>query len=233
MSLSCTPTTGWVKLLSRAFCLRLLPLPLQAPVVCDGRKGSRKGAKSATAPLFMPPLPTAPGQACSVGRQRESLRRAAKLFCSSPCRPHHNVTGGMKCLVEHIRLLRSRGHCLVAVHRSDSATAAMPPWSEVQADKDIVCGLHQRLGDVYPLADIDVVVVGIFHQVGEQSGLLWAGVDAFAACQTITGSGRQQPFTESITLPQDRLCSASLGSEHGQHPEVSLTSCESLTVWLH
>lgn len=24
--------------------------------------------------------------------------------------PHHNVTGGMKCLVEHIRLLRARGH---------------------------------------------------------------------------------------------------------------------------
>ena len=77
--------------------------------------------------------------------------------------------------MEHIRLLRSRGHCLVAVHRSDSATTAMPPWSEVQADKDIVCGLHQRLGDVYPLADIDVVVVGIFHQVGEQSGLHWVG----------------------------------------------------------
>ena len=83
------------------------------------------------------------------------------------------MTGGMKCLVEHIRLLRSRGHCLVAVHRSDSAAAAMPPWSEVQADRDIVCGLHQRLGDVYPLADIDVVVVGIFHQVGagRESGL--------------------------------------------------------------
>lgn len=31
--------------------------------------------------------------------------------------PHHNVTGGMKCLVEHIRLLRERGHYVAAVHR--------------------------------------------------------------------------------------------------------------------
>lgn len=31
--------------------------------------------------------------------------------------PHHNITGGMKCLVEHIRLLRARGHYTIAVHR--------------------------------------------------------------------------------------------------------------------
>lgn len=41
--------------------------------------------------------------------------------------PHHNITGGMKCLVEHIRLLRQRGHYVVAVHRSNAAASAMPP----------------------------------------------------------------------------------------------------------
>jgi hypothetical protein len=115
--------------------------------------------------------------------------------------PHHNITGGMKCLVEHIRLLRARGHftiaahrcggCLggqhacvhaacvavcttppprprarsITTHRSDSATRAMPPWTTVEADADVVCKLHQRLSDVYPVHDIDVVLVGIFHQV--------------------------------------------------------------------
>jgi hypothetical protein len=38
--------------------------------------------------------------------------------------PHHNITGGMKCLVEHIRLLRSRGHRTIAVHRR--AVASTP-----------------------------------------------------------------------------------------------------------
>ena len=74
-------------------------------------------------------------------------------------------TGGMKCLVEHIKLLVSRGHKVIAAHRSDSADTAMPPWTTVQASVDIVCRLHQRLGDVYPASEIDVVVVGIFHQV--------------------------------------------------------------------
>uniref|UniRef100_A0A061SAC2 Group 1 glycosyl transferase n=1 Tax=Tetraselmis sp. GSL018 TaxID=582737 RepID=A0A061SAC2_9CHLO len=81
--------------------------------------------------------------------------------------PHHNVTGGMKCLVEHIRLLRRRGHRTIAVHRSDTATRAMPPWTAVEADVDIVCKLNQRLNDVYDVHRIDVVVVGIFHQVAE------------------------------------------------------------------
>lgn len=35
--------------------------------------------------------------------------------------PHHNITGGMKCLVEHIRLLRARGHYTIAVHRCAAA----------------------------------------------------------------------------------------------------------------
>lgn len=51
------------------------------------------------------------------------------------------------------------------VFRSDNAKTAMPPWTDVKADIDIVCNLSQRLNDVYPTQQIDVVVVGIFHQV--------------------------------------------------------------------
>ena len=41
----------------------------------------------------------------------------------------------------------------------------MPPWTDVEVDVDVVCNLSQRLADVYPTDQIDVVVVGIFHQV--------------------------------------------------------------------
>jgi acetolactate synthase regulatory subunit len=74
----------------------------------------------------------------------------------------------MKCLVEHIRLLRLRGHYTIAVHRSANAARAMPPWTTVEADMDVVCSLQQRLNDVYPVSNIDVVVVGIFHQVNSR-----------------------------------------------------------------
>lgn len=71
----------------------------------------------------------------------------------------------MKCLVEHVKLLMLRGHKVIAVHRSDTADTAMPPWTDIAASVDVVCRLHERLNDVYQAADIDVVVVGIFHQV--------------------------------------------------------------------
>ena len=67
--------------------------------------------------------------------------------------------------MEHIKFLRSRGHKIIAVHRSDTAEKAMPPWTEVRPSVDVICRLHQRLNDVYKESDIDVVVVGIFHQV--------------------------------------------------------------------
>ena len=105
--------------------------------------------------------------------QKGSLAPTRKLKIAYML-PHHNVTGGMKCLIEHIRLLRARGHTTIAVHRSDSATRAMPPWTDDTADIDVVLKLHQRLHHVYPAGDIDVVVVGIFHQVGSHLALSWA-----------------------------------------------------------
>ncbi len=41
----------------------------------------------------------------------------------------------------------------------------MPPWTAVEADVDVVCRLHQRVANVYPVDTLDIVVVGIFHQV--------------------------------------------------------------------
>jgi hypothetical protein len=40
--------------------------------------------------------------------------QSGRLVATRPLRvlyflPHHNVTGGMKCLVEHVRLLKTRG----------------------------------------------------------------------------------------------------------------------------
>ena len=49
--------------------------------------------------------------------------------------------------------------------RSDVAQRAMPPWTAVEADVDVVCRLHQRVATVYPVETLDIVVVGIFHQV--------------------------------------------------------------------
>ena len=49
------------------------------------------------------------------------------------------------------------------------AQRAMPPWTAVEADVDVVCRLHQRIANVFPVETLDIVVVGIFHQVGDPS----------------------------------------------------------------
>lgn len=43
----------------------------------------------------------------------------------------------------------------------------MPPWADpcARPHADVVCRMSERLADIYPVEEIDVVVVGIFHQV--------------------------------------------------------------------
>lgn len=64
-------------------------------------------------------------------------------------------------------MLRQRGHTLVVVHRSKTATTAIPPWSDVRGDVEVVCKPHDRFADVLDVESLDVMVVGIFHQVAE------------------------------------------------------------------
>lgn len=63
------------------------------------------------------------------------------------------------------------GHFTIAAHRSNTAESAMPPWATVSPDLDLVCKLHQRLSDVCDVQEIDIVVVGIFHQVSVLSNM--------------------------------------------------------------
>lgn len=78
--------------------------------------------------------------------------------------PHHNITGGMKMLCEQIRLLRRGGHHVAALFRG-VAPRAVPPWSDVEADADVVISPEQPMAAAYDLRSLDAVVVGIYHQV--------------------------------------------------------------------
>lgn len=83
------------------------------------------------------------------------------------CIPHANVTGGLKMMLEQMRLLRERGHYVVAMTRSELADTAIPLWSDVQVDVDVVVRLDQRFRDCYDVDSCDAIVTGIFHQVPE------------------------------------------------------------------
>lgn len=81
------------------------------------------------------------------------------------------LIGSMKKNQQLLTLCPVAGHFTIAAHRSNSADRAMPPWATVSPDLDLVCRLHQRLSDVCDVQEIDIVVVGIFHQVCQLAGL--------------------------------------------------------------
>jgi hypothetical protein len=83
---------------------------------------------------------------------------------SSKCRGYrYNATGDDFSQAYIVQA--HAGHKTIAIHRSDTAVKAMPPWTDIEADVDVVCKLHQCVNDVFPVGEIDCVVVGIFHQV--------------------------------------------------------------------
>ncbi len=78
--------------------------------------------------------------------------------------PHHHITGGVKILLEHIRRLGDRGHCVRAVLRG-GAPRAIPSWSDVRPDEERVIAPGAPLGPA--VAGADVVVVGWFQGLRE------------------------------------------------------------------
>lgn len=81
--------------------------------------------------------------------------------------PHHQLTGGMKMLMEQIRYLRRRGHYVRAV--SKGLPAVLPPWTDVAVDSEYCLGANDRLDSA--CADSDVVVAGFIHQLPEAATL--------------------------------------------------------------
>lgn len=71
----------------------------------------------------------------------------------------------------------------------------MPPWTDVQADVDLVCKLHERLNDVYDVQAIDVVVVGIFHQACHASECL-----CVSDCQEFMSHAARPGFSDQSRL---------------------------------
>ena len=70
---------------------------------------------------------------------------------------------------QHVRLLRQHGHRVVAVFRTaegGAGSGAMPAWSGVEADEEVLLGPDQHLATAYPDHDsLDAVVCGMFQQV--------------------------------------------------------------------
>ena len=126
-------------------------------------------AQAAPAPLARDrlapcPAPPAARRADDVWDRPDAPARPLDLIYVLP---HHNLTGGMKILLEHVRRLRQRGHRVRAAYRGLARTA-VPAWSDVETDGEIVHGVHDPLGPA--LTGADAVVVGWYQSLFECAG---------------------------------------------------------------
>lgn len=94
------------------------------------------------------------------------------LSLSGPLRiayvlPHHNLTGGMKMLLEQVRMLQERHHKVRVLYRGNPGDPVLPTWANLRVDDAVIVPSKQSyLGYI---SDCDVVVAGWVEQLPELS----------------------------------------------------------------
>ena len=84
--------------------------------------------------------------------------------------PHHNLTGGMKMLVQQMAMLTGRGHRVCAAFRGPHGSAVLPPWaSGVVVAEQVLIGPAETYEQFLRRmrGSFDVVMVGYFTQLAE------------------------------------------------------------------
>lgn len=144
--------------------------------------------------------------------------------------PHVALTGGMKMIMEQIRLLRRRGHHVTALARCSRTEPVLPPWSDVIADAEVRLGSKEALCTA--VADYDAVVAALVSTVVELRGckvpvLYWEqGTEALFQDNAIGDAGKvwtrlygvafQQPVAIAAVSPTvQRLIAERYGRKAG------------------
>lgn len=80
--------------------------------------------------------------------------------------PHKHLTGGMKMLLEYLKVLSRRGHQIVTIFRDNDEK--LPEWYSGERTTNWRHIAVPREQPLHPfVSDLDVLVVGFFTQLGE------------------------------------------------------------------
>lgn len=82
--------------------------------------------------------------------------------------PHKNLTGGLKMLLEQMRHLRTKGHRVIALGKTNGANSVLPEWYSVEVDEEIVVSPNRSFLDY--IGSCDVVMAGWVSQLPELVG---------------------------------------------------------------
>ncbi|MGC4378833.1 glycosyltransferase [Fictibacillus sp. Mic-4] len=78
--------------------------------------------------------------------------------------PHHNLTGGLKMLLQQMKWLRKSGHRIYAFYKG-TGEKALPSWFELEVDKEIVVPPNDSF--VHYIKECDIAMAGWMSQLPE------------------------------------------------------------------
>lgn len=79
--------------------------------------------------------------------------------------PHRNLTGGLKMLLEQMRLLKARGHKVSAFRKGIDGEPVLPNWYSLEVDRQVLVPQDKNLCDY--LTGCEVVMAGWIGQLPE------------------------------------------------------------------
>lgn len=79
--------------------------------------------------------------------------------------PHQNLTGGLKMLLTQMEMLKKRGHYVTAFFRGGEGQRALPSWTDVEVDREVIIPPLEPLKKY--VEDCEIVVAGWFPQLLE------------------------------------------------------------------
>jgi len=81
--------------------------------------------------------------------------------------PHHNLTGGMRMLLEQVRTLQERHHKVRVLYRGSSSDSVLPAWANLRVEDAVIVPVDQPYTQY--VSDCDVLVAGWCEQLIELS----------------------------------------------------------------
>lgn len=115
--------------------------------------------------ILFPPSETAVGSPSADQVKSKPLVLKKNQLTIGYFLPHHNLTGGLKMLLEQMRQLQKLGHRIVAFYRGDPGEDVLPTWFDLQVDKEVLVPKNESY--LSYLDDCEIGIAGWLEQIPE------------------------------------------------------------------
>ena len=105
------------------------------------------------------------GEKLRGGSPVKTSRRRVGSLTVGYLLPHKNLTGGLKMLLEQMRMLKAKGHRVWAFRKGLAGESVLPEWHPIEVDREVLVPPDKSFADY--LSGCDVIMAGWMGQLPE------------------------------------------------------------------